>query len=128
MAGVKSVVVPKLGDKQSVVRDFVDHAVLFVDPSGPIASQTMFKGLRFANAFKRLAFGFFNQLVDSVENLFIGLLPVQIVFPGVLGEDEFHSRSSFSWPPPCSSSATDSSKRRAFFGARRRYAVSCSAS
>lgn len=76
--------VPKLGDKQSIVRDFVDHTVLFVDPLGPIASQTMFKRLRFANAFKRLAFGVFNQLVDSVENFFVGFLPVQIVFPDLL--------------------------------------------
>ncbi len=54
LAGVKSVVVPKLGEEQSVIRDLVNHSVFFV---------------------------------DSVKSLFIGFLPVQIVFPGVLGEE-----------------------------------------
>jgi hypothetical protein len=94
--GVKSVVVSKLGNEQSVIRDLVNDAVFFVYSAGPVASQAMFKGLWLTTTFERLAFGFLNQFVDSIQNFFVGLLPVQIVFPGVLGEDEFHSRSSFS--------------------------------
>ena len=94
--GVKSVVVPKLGDEQSVIRDFVDHAVLVVNSAGPVASEAMFERFRLADTFERFSLGLFDQLVDSVKNLFVGFLPVQIVFPGVLREDEFHSRSTFS--------------------------------
>jgi hypothetical protein len=95
-AGVKSVVIPKLGDKQSVIRDLVNYSVFLIDPARPVPGETMFEGLWFANTFERFSLGLFDQLVDSVKNLFVSFLPVQIVFPGVLGEDEFHSRSSFS--------------------------------
>lgn len=88
--------IPELGDKQSVIRDFVDDSVFFVDPARPVPGEAVFKGLRFANTFERFSLGLFDQLVDSVKNFFVGFLPVQIVFPGVLGEDEFHSRSSIS--------------------------------
>jgi hypothetical protein len=96
MVGVKSVVIPELGDKQSVIRDFVNYSVFFVDSARPVPCEAVLEGLWFANTFERFSLGLFNQLVDSVKNLFVGFLPVQIVFPGVLGEDEFHSRSSFS--------------------------------
>jgi hypothetical protein len=93
---VKSVVVPELGDKQSVIRDFVHHSVFFVDSARPVTGEAVLEGLRFTNTFEWFSLGLFDQLVDSVKDLFVGFLPVQIVFPGVLGEDEFHSRSSFS--------------------------------
>jgi hypothetical protein len=89
-------VVPELGDKQGVIRDFVNYSVFFVDPARPVSGEAVFEGFWFANTFERLSLGLFDQLVDSVNNLFVGFLPVQIVFPGVLGEDELHSRSSFS--------------------------------
>ncbi|KXS51878.1 MAG: hypothetical protein AWU57_3737 [Marinobacter sp. T13-3] len=96
VGGVKSVVIPKQGDEKSVIRDFVDHAVLFVNSAGPVTSEAMFERFRFTDTFERFALGFLDQLVDSIKDFFISFLPVQIVFPGVLGEDEFHSRSSFS--------------------------------
>jgi hypothetical protein len=94
--GVKSVVIPELGDTQSVIRDFVNYSVFFVGSARPVPGEAVFEGLWFANTFERFSLGLFDQLVDSVKNLFVGFLPVQIVFPGVLREDEFHSRSSFS--------------------------------
>jgi hypothetical protein len=93
---IKSVVISELGDKQSVIRNFVNYSVFFVDPARPVPGEAVFEGLWFANTFERFSLGLFDQLVDSVKNLFVGFLPVQIVFPGVLGEDEFHSRSFFS--------------------------------
>jgi len=92
----ESVVIPKLGDKQGVIRDLVNHSVFFIDSPRPITGQAVFEGLWFSDAFKRLSRRFLDQFVDSAEGLFVGFLPVQIVFPGVLGEDQFHSRSSFS--------------------------------
>ena len=88
--------ISELGDKQSVIRDFVNDSVFLVDPARPVPGEAVFEGFWFANTFERFSLGLFDQLVDSVKNLFVGFLPVQIVFPGVLGEDELHSRSSFS--------------------------------
>ena len=56
----------------------------------------MFEGLWFADPFKWLSLGLFDELVDPVKNLLVGFLPVQSAFPGVLGEEELYSRSSSS--------------------------------
>tara|TARA_R110002167_G_scaffold291643_1_gene496436 strand:- start:164 stop:481 length:318 start_codon:yes stop_codon:yes gene_type:complete len=80
-------VISKLGDKQSVIRDFVNHSVFFLDSSRPITGEAVFK---------RLSFDLFDELVDPVKNLLVGFLPVQSAFPGVLGEEELYSRSSSS--------------------------------
>tara|TARA_R110000796_G_C14532658_1_gene432053 strand:- start:169 stop:429 length:261 start_codon:yes stop_codon:yes gene_type:complete len=72
----------------------------------PITGEAVFEGLWFADSFKLLSLGLFDELVDAVKNLLVGFLPVLSVFPGVVGKDELHSRSSFSFPPPCSSSIT----------------------
>ena len=93
---IKSVVIPELGDKQSVIRDLVNYSVFFIYSARPVTGKAVFEGFWFANTFERFSFDLFDQLVDSVKNLFVGFLPVQIIFPGILGEDEFHSRSSFS--------------------------------
>jgi hypothetical protein len=93
---VKSVVVPELGNEQGVIRDLVNDAVFFVNSSGPVTSEAVFEGFRFAHSLEWFSFGLLDKLVDSVQDFFVGFLPVQIVFPSVLGEDEFHSRSSFS--------------------------------
>jgi|TARA_R100000935_G_C2827035_1_gene162888 hypothetical protein len=80
-------VIPELGDEQSVIRDLVNHSVFFVDSPRPVTSQAVFERLRFTDTFKRFSLGLFNQLVDSVKDLFVGFLPVKIVFPGVFGEE-----------------------------------------
>ncbi len=59
-----SVVVPKLGDEQSVIRD--------------LANEAVFEGFRFADTLERFSFGFLDKLVDSIQDLFVGFLPVQI--------------------------------------------------
>jgi hypothetical protein len=53
-------VMPELCDKQSVVRDFVNHNVFFVDLPRPITGEAVFERLWFADSFKRLLFGFFD--------------------------------------------------------------------
>jgi Helix-turn-helix of DDE superfamily endonuclease len=59
-----------------------------------------------------------DKRIDALENFCA--LPVQVIFPGVLGENELHSSNSRFVPRPASSSAMDSRRRRAFFGLRRR--------
>jgi hypothetical protein len=99
-----------------------------IDATGPISGNRMFEGFRFSNAFEWITFGLFDQSVDAAEYFFIGFLPKQIVIPGVVRENELQSIRSFSVPWPFSSWATDSIKRLAFFGDRKRYAVSSRAS
>ena len=73
-----SVVVPKLGNEQSVIRDLVNDAVFFVNSSGPVTSEAVFEGFRFADTLERFSFGFLDKLVDSIQDLFVRFLPVQI--------------------------------------------------
>jgi hypothetical protein len=44
----------------------------------------MFQWFGFADSFKRVAFNLFNQCVDSPEDFLIGLLPVQVIIPGMI--------------------------------------------
>ena len=67
--GVKSVVIPQLGNKQSVFRDLVNDAVFFVDSPRPVTSKAVFERLWLADSFKWLPLGLFDQLVDSVKSL-----------------------------------------------------------
>jgi hypothetical protein len=50
--------VAELSYKQSVIRDLVNHSMLFVDSSGPVTREAMFEGLRFTDTFKWFSLGF----------------------------------------------------------------------
>lgn len=80
----------------------------------------MFQRLRFPDSFKGIAFDFFNKCVDPPEDLLVGLLPIQVILPCMVGENQLHSISSLSVPFPSSSSTMDSIKRLVFFGERKR--------
>ncbi|BBI60204.1 hypothetical protein HSBAA_15100 [Vreelandella sulfidaeris] len=58
--GVKTEVIPVLGNKQSAICDFVNHSVFFVDPPRPITGEAVFERLWFADSFKWLSFGLFD--------------------------------------------------------------------
>jgi hypothetical protein len=87
----------------------------------------MFQGFGLANALEWGTLDLLDESIDALEDFAVRALPIEIIFPGVLGENEFHSTSSRSIPPPDSNSAIDSRSRRAFFGLRKRYAVSSKA-
>ena len=114
------IMVTKLGDEQAIVRGLVDEAVFVVDPTGPVPFEGVFEGLGLADAGERLAGGFADELVDPGQGLCVCLLPVKVILPGGLGEDEFHYVKALSRPWPDSSSEMALSKRIAFFGLRRR--------
>jgi hypothetical protein len=80
----------------------------------------MLQGFRLAEAFKGSALRVFDEGIDAVEDFAVGLLPIEILLPGMFREDEFHSTNSRSVPPPDSNSATDARRRRAFLGLRKR--------
>jgi hypothetical protein len=44
----------------------------------------MFQRLGFADSFKGVAFNLFNQRVYSPEDFLVGLLPVQVIIPGMI--------------------------------------------
>jgi hypothetical protein len=44
----------------------------------------MFQTLGFANSLEGISFNLFNQGVDSPEDFFIGLLPIQVIIPRII--------------------------------------------
>ncbi len=94
--------------------------MFLIDASGPVARQAMLQGLGLANALERGTLDLLDENIDTLEDFSVRALPIEIIFPGVLGENELHSNSPRSVPPPDSNSATDSRSRRTFFGLRKR--------
>ncbi len=119
--------IPQLSYKDSILSRPVNDAVLVVDAPGPVTGEAVFERFGFARAGEGISNDLMDDPVDAFEHVFVGLLPIEIVLPGVPGKNQLHSASLRVFPPPRSSSAIDSRSRLAFFGTRRRYAVSSSA-
>jgi hypothetical protein len=47
----------------------------------------MLQRLWFSLAFARRSLDFFNQSIDTVKDLSVGSFPVEIIFPGMFGEN-----------------------------------------
>jgi hypothetical protein len=73
----------KLGDDHSIILDLVYKAMLVGDPPRPISGEAMFERLGFTLALVRRPFNLTDEGVDPFYNFFVGVLPVQIVVPGV---------------------------------------------
>jgi len=119
--------IPQLSNKNYSLSRPVNNAVLVVDAAGPVAGEAVFERFGFAGPCEGISNDLMYQFVDACKHVPVGLLPVEIVLPGVPGKDQLHSASLRVLPPPRSSSAMDSRSRLAFFGTRSRYAVSSSA-
>src|ERR1035437_4868584 len=105
-----SIMVAHLRDPELRTDDFVDDAVFAVDPSRPPALKRMAQWLGFADAAERLAYDFLQQLVDALELLRIGRLPIQILLPCLGRKHQLRGghrirRLSTSAPCPCRSQA-----------------------
>ena len=109
-----------LGNMNCLGIYFIHEAMFVAHPPRPVTGEIVLERFGFANAFERGTLHVFYESIDPFEDVFIRALPVEIVFPGVPGENERHSSSSRSVPRPCSNSAIDSSSRLAFFGLRKR--------
>ena len=112
--------ISKLGHEERFVFDFINYSMFIIDSPGSIAGKTMFKWFRFSDPLERRVLDVFDKLIYSLQDLFISSLPVEVIFPGVLREDQIHSTRSLSVPAPDANSAMDSRSRRAFFGLRSR--------
>ena len=112
--------IAKLRYEEGVLLDLVDDAVFIGDAAGPVAGEGVFEGFGLALADKRHALYVADQQVDPLHDLFIVFLPVEVVLPGVLRDNQLQSTNSRAVPWPASSCMIDSIKRRAFLGLRNR--------
>lgn len=86
--------VSQLRQQQPVAFDFIDHPVFRVDAARPITRQRETQRLWFADAGKGIARRVLDQFVDAPRDLFVRLLPVQIILPRLFREDELHAARS----------------------------------
>ena len=101
-------------------RSFIDDSVFIVYATGPESRKGVFQRLWFSDPFKRIAFDLFDQRIDASQDFPVVLLPIKIIFPGMVGENPFHSMRSLSMPLSSASWTMDSMSRRVFLGERKR--------
>ena len=65
-----------LGDEKSIVINFVDYAVLIIDPSRPVPREAVPQKLGLAYPLNRCSLYFLNQQINTVQHLSVGPLPV----------------------------------------------------
>ena len=116
--------IPTLRDFERIVFDAIDEPVFIINPARPPACPILLQWFWFPQSGERISRTVFDQCIEFGQDLGIGLLPVEIVVPGGRGEDNPHSLSFRSWPPPAFSSSIDSWSRAAFAGLRNRCMVS----
>ena len=122
------VMVAKLREQERLLFNLVNDSMFIVYSSRPVSGKSVLQGLGFSDSLEGRTLDIFDELIDSVEDFSVGALPIQIIFPSMLGKDQIHSISSRFLPPPDSSSAMDSRSRRAFLGLRSKNDVSSRAS
>jgi len=71
-----------LQNMKTIVSDGIHKAMLIINTPTPATGVISFERLRLSNAFKGRAKGIFDQNIDSFQNFGIGLLPIQVLFPG----------------------------------------------
>ena len=105
-------------------KDIVLDTLIVAASARPEAGKRMLQRLGFADAGKGLALDRTQKAIDAVEQGRVDCLPVAVVFPGFVGEDQLHLASSRSLPCPAASRATAESRRFALTGEWSNLAVS----
>ena len=113
---IVSVMIAALGNQEAVFSWLVDQAMLVIDAAGPPAFELTAQGLWLSYAKEWCAQTFFDEGVDAKHQFWVRGLPMEVVLPCPVRENQFHSISALSVPPPASSSAMLASSRSAFFG------------
>src|SRR5438445_3855696 len=83
-----SVVISQLCNEQRVLFGLVDHPMLFGNAPGPEARQRVLQRFRFANDHERITLARGHEFIDASNNGLVLLLPKQVVFPGLIREDQ----------------------------------------
>lgn len=73
--------VSRLSDENGIALHFVDEAMFVIDSSGPVSAQCVTQRLGFSGSFKRGTDNLLDELIDSLKQFPIRLLPLEIVFP-----------------------------------------------
>ena len=74
---------PALGNQQRVVLDGIDRPMFPINPARPETRPVSSQWLRLANTLERVTTNGTDQFVDALEFFRVGLLPIEIVSPGV---------------------------------------------
>ena len=75
--------IAQLSNKDSIFSRSVNNAVLVVDTPGPVTGKAVFKRFGFACAREWIAHDLMDQSVYPFEYVLVGLLPVEIILPGI---------------------------------------------
>src|SRR5271165_7152052 len=118
------VVVSALCDLQAVFGRAIHQTVFLGQPPRPPTAERAAQRLGLARPLKRRPRSFLDQRVETRQQFGIVALPIEVIFPRPLAEDEIHSISDCVSPWPSSSSAIDSSRRSALRGFFSRNRVS----
>jgi hypothetical protein len=70
-----------LSDQNGIALHFVDKAMLVINSPGPVPAQCMTKRLGFSGSFKRSTDNLLDEIIDSLKQFPVCLLPMEIVFP-----------------------------------------------
>jgi hypothetical protein len=108
--------VTHLRNKYPVAFYLVNYPMLFVDAAGPITGQIVAEMLGLSNSLIPVSLNVTDKVIYSQVDFSICFLPIAIVFPGVLRENEPHSISPRSLPFPLSNSSMDSQSLAALAG------------
>jgi len=77
----------ELSNQKRAIFNSIHHAVLVSYAARPESCQRMFQCFWFSDSGEWFTLNFFNQLVDSLDHLFIVFLPIQVVFPCLVREN-----------------------------------------
>ena len=116
----QSVVVSALRNQKPIIRWLVDKAVFLRQPPRPPAGQLSAQRLGLAGPGERRPGALLDETIQSREQFGIIRLPIKIVLPGAVAENEPHSATARSVPPPRSSSPIASNSLSAFLALRNR--------
>ena len=85
--------VTQLRDPHIVAGNAINNPVFACDPARPIPLQRVLQRLRFPDSPIGIAHDLLDELVNAPERLRIRFLPIEILPPGIIREDEIHTSS-----------------------------------
>ena len=81
------VMVAQLSYLNGIIGNSVNDSMFIIYTAGPISGECMLQRLGLANSFKWAALNLLYQGIYTVEDFFIGLLPIKVVLPGMIRKD-----------------------------------------
>lgn len=85
------IVITQLRDQDLIAGPPVDNPVLGGDTPRPISLKNVLQRLGFADTRVGIARDFFDQQIDSQNDLLIGALPMEVILPGLRRKDQVHA-------------------------------------